>query len=163
MIRVVKYNPEWVQTFHDEAIKIKEALGNNCTETHHIGSTSVPGLSAKPIIDILPVVVDLRAVDEKNFKMQELGYEVKGEYGFMLRRFFVKAKAFHVHVFEQNNSDIERHLKFRNWMRNNPKDRDAYATLKKDLAKHYPNDMTSYCLGKDEFIGNIDEKAGWHG
>lgn len=163
MIEVVKYNPAWPQIFQDEAEKIKEALGNNCFAVHHIGSTSVPGLSAKPIIDILPVVFNLKDVDASNINMQKLGYEVKGEYGFMLRRFFVKENAFHVHVFEQDNPEIDRHLKFRNWMRNNPDDRDAYASLKEKLAEKYHNDRTSYCFGKDGFVANIDEKAGWHG
>jgi len=163
LIKVAKYNPAWPQLFQDEATKIKEAIGNNCIAIYHIGSTSVSGLSAKPIIDILPVVLNLKDVDASNLNMQQLGYEVKGECGFMLRRFFVKENAFHVHVFEQSNPEIERHLKFRNWMRNNPEDRDAYASLKEKLAERYANDRTSYCFGKDEFVANIDEKAGWHG
>src|SRR3990167_5600049 len=153
----------WPKIFQDEAAKIKEALGNNCLAIHHIGSTSVPGLAAKPIIDILPVVINLKDVDASNINMQKLGYEIKGEYGFMLRRFFIKENAFHVHVFEQGNPEIDRHLRFRNWMINNLEDRDAYAFLKEKLAEKYSNDRTSYCFGKDEFVANIDEKAGWHG
>ncbi|CAN5271606.1 GNAT family N-acetyltransferase [soil metagenome] len=163
MIEVVTYNPVWPEVFESEAIKITEALGNNCIAIHHIGSTSVPGLSAKPIIDIMPIVLNIKTVDLNNFNMQQLGYDVKGEYGFMLRRFFVKENAFHVHVFEQNNPEIERHLKFRDWMRRHLDDRNAYAALKKNLAKKFSNDRTAYCFGKDEFVATIDEKAGWHG
>lgn len=163
LIEVVKYNPEWPQVFRDEAIKIKKALGGNCVTVHHIGSTSIPGIAAKPIIDMLPVVFDLKTVDANNVNMERLGYEVKGEFGFMLRRFFVKEQAFHVHVFEQNNPEVERHLNFRNWMRDHPKDRNAYASLKKMLAKQYSNDKQSYCFGKDEFVADIDKKAGWQG
>lgn len=163
MIEIVKYNPMWPQIFQDEAAKIKEALGNNCLTIHHIGSTSIPGLSAKPIIDILPVVFNLKDVDASNANMQKLGYEVKGEYGFMLRRYFVKESAFNVHVFEEDNPEIDRYLKFRNWMRNNPDDRIAYASLKEKLAEKHCNDITAYCFGKDEFVADIDEKSGWHG
>lgn len=163
MIKVVEYNSAWPQVFRDEAIKIKDALGDNCITVHHIGSTSIPGIVAKPIIDMLPVVRNLKTVDTSNVNMERLGYEVKGEFGFMLRRFFVKENAFHVHVFEQNNPEIERHLNFRNWMRDHPKDRNAYASLKKMLAEKYSNDRQSYCFGKDEFVADIDEKAGWHG
>jgi GrpB-like predicted nucleotidyltransferase (UPF0157 family) len=153
----------WPQIFQDEAAKIKEALGDNCIAIHHIGSTSVSELSAKPIIDILPVVFSLKDVEASNANMKKLGYEVKGEYGFMLRRFFVKENTFHVHVFEQGDPEIERHLKFRNWMISHPEDRMAYASLKEDLAKKYSDDRAAYCFGKDKFVANIDEKAGWHG
>lgn len=163
MIEVVAYNPIWPKIFESEAIKIKKALGNNCIDIHHIGSTSIPDLIAKPIIDIMPVVLNIKTVDLDNFNMQQLGYEVLGEYGFILRRFFVKENAFHVHVFEQNNPETERHLKFRDWMRSHPDDRNSYAALKKDLAQKFSNDRTSYCFGKDEFVALIDEKAGWDG
>lgn len=163
MIKLIPYQTTWPQEFALEAKKIQQALGKNCIAIHHIGSTSVPELSAKPIIDILPVVADLKAVDACNGNMQQLGYEVKGEWGFMLRRFFMKENAFNVHVFEENNPDIERHLKFRDWMRSHPEDRDRYEALKLALAAKFSNDRTAYTIGKDEFIANIDEQAGWKG
>ncbi len=163
-IEVVPYNPNWPSAFKTEAAKIKQALGDNCIEVHHIGSTSVPELAAKPIIDMIPVVCDIGAVDK--LAMEALGYETMGEFGIPFRRFFSKSKdlrTHNVHVFEQGNLEIERHLKFRDWMRNNPKDRDAYAELKNNLAIKFPNDIKSYCIGKDDFIANIDAKAGWDG
>jgi GrpB-like predicted nucleotidyltransferase (UPF0157 family)/N-acetylglutamate synthase-like GNAT family acetyltransferase len=163
-IEVVPHNPNWPELFKTESIKIKQALSDNCIEIHHIGSTSVPELAAKPIIDMILVVRDICAVDQ--LAMDTLGYEARGEFGIPFRRFFTKGKdlrANNVHVFERDSSEIERHLNFRNWMRNNPKDRDAYAELKNTLAKKYPNDIKSYCIGKDDFIANIDVKAGWDG
>lgn len=164
IIEVVPYNPNWPSAFEVEAAKIKQALGDNCLRVHHIGSTSVPGLDAKPIIDMIPVVLDICAVDK--LAMEALGYETMGEFGIPFRRHFTKGKdirTHNVHVFEQGNLEIERHLKFRDWMRNNPKDKDAYANLKNSLAKKFPNDMMSYWLGKEEFISSIDIKAGWDG
>jgi len=163
-IEVVDYSHDWPLACAREAANIKHALGDNCLEVHHIGSTSVVGLAAKPIIDMLPVVRDIRAVDQH--AMEALGYEAKGEFGIPFRRFFTKGqdlRTHNAHVFEQGNSEIERHLKFRDWMRNHPADRDAYAELKKSLAKKFPNDIESYCLGKEGFIANIDAQAGWDG
>lgn len=161
---VVPYNPKWPLVFELEAAKIKQALGDNCIEVYHIGSTSVPGLSAKPIIDMILVIRDIYAVDK--LAMESLGYESKGEYGIPFRSYFIRnkdARTHNIHAFEKENTEIDRHLKFRDWMRNNPKDRDAYAELKKILAKKFPECINSYCMGKDEFIANIDSKAGWDG
>jgi GrpB-like predicted nucleotidyltransferase (UPF0157 family) len=165
-IEVVPYNPNWPIYFEEEAKLIKAALGSNCIAIHHIGSTSVPSLSAKPIIDMIPVVKSIRDVDTKNAEMLALGYEAKGENGIPFRRLFGKGIALrthHVHIFEQNSLEIERHLKFRDWMRNHISDREAYAQLKINLAQQFPNDIMSYCLGKDEFIASIDAKAGYDG
>ena len=163
-IEVVAYNLNWPLAFEAEAARIKQALGDNCIEIHHIGSTSVPGLAAKPLIDILPVVRDICAVNA--LAMEDLGYETMGEFGIPFRRFFSKSKdlrAHNVHILEQGSLEIERHLNFRDWMRNNPEDKNAYAELKNSLAKEFPNDIKSYCIGKDEFVANIDAKAGWDG
>ncbi|MXJ74052.1 GNAT family N-acetyltransferase, partial [Escherichia coli] len=134
--------------FEQEAEGIKKALGGNCIEIHHIGSTSVPGLAAKPIIDMIPVVLDISKVDSANAAMQVLGYEAKGEYGIPFRRYFQKGynlRTHHAHIFERGNSEIERHLKFRDWMRAHPEDREAYACLKQELAHQHPYDITAYC------------------
>lgn len=167
LIEVVPYNENWPKAFAKEAEKIREALGDNCIEIHHIGSTSVPGLAAKPLIDILPVVKDIHLVNEAISDMQKIGYEAKGEFGIPFRYFFTKSigtsRTHNVHAFEKGNSEIERHLNFRNWMRNKEDDRNAYALLKIKLAAEYPNDIYYYCCGKDNFVNEIDRKAGWNG
>jgi GrpB-like predicted nucleotidyltransferase (UPF0157 family)/GNAT superfamily N-acetyltransferase len=166
LVEVVAYNSAWPTLFESEAELIKKALGKNCLAIHHIGSTAVPDLSAKPIIDLLPVVKDILQVDPCNAVMSQLGYEIKGEYGIAFRRFFQKGserRTHNVHVFEEGNSEIERHLKFRDWMRTHAPDREAYGALKTDLALKYPNDILSYCLGKDAFVAEIDSKTGFHG
>ncbi|HAU1193255.1 TPA: GNAT family N-acetyltransferase [Legionella pneumophila] len=166
LIKVVPYDSSWSMQFEQEAEQIKKALGNNCIDIHHIGSTSVPGLAAKPVIDMIPVVLDLSKVDSANTAMRTLGYEAKGEYGIPFRRYFQKGdnqRTHHAHVFELGNSEIERHLKFRDWMRSHPEDREAYARLKQELARQYSDDVTAYCLGKEDFIAIIDKKAGFNG
>ena len=166
IVKVVPYNTEWQHMFEAEAKLIKHALGNNCIDIHHIGSTAVPGLNAKPIIDILPVVKDILQVDHAVPAMEKLGYSAQGEYGIPFRRYFQKAKnnrTHNVHIFEKGNPEIERHLKFRDWMRTHDNDRDLYGKLKAELALKFPHDIDNYCLGKDAFIADIDTKTGFDG
>ncbi|MGQ3889267.1 GNAT family N-acetyltransferase [Legionella sp. CNM-1927-20] len=166
-VEVVEYQANWPTLFSVEASLIQQALGANCITIHHIGSTSVPCLSAKPIIDILPVVKNISLVEKAVCQMEELGYCYRGEYGIPFRRYFQKAqgdkRTHHVHIFESGNSEIDRHLKFRDWMRAHTDDREAYAKLKKELALKYPNDIMNYCEGKDAFITHIDSKTGYTG
>ncbi|PWU05977.1 MAG: GNAT family N-acetyltransferase [Verrucomicrobia bacterium] len=165
-VEVVPYNTEWAKMFELEAILIKEALGQNCLQTYHIGSTAVPGLSAKPVIDIIAVVKDIMKVDEANKAMENLGYKSKGENGMLFRRFFQKrgrGNNYNIHIFEEGNSEIDRHFKFRDWMINHADDRALYEKLKKDLAAKYPNDIFNYCFGKERFVADIDKKTGFNG
>lgn len=164
-VEIVPYNPQWPRLFATESKLIKEALGNNCVTIHHIGSTSVPGLSAKPIIDMLPVVRDIQVVDQATQAMESLGYEVKGEYGVAFRRYFQKSNNVsnhNVHVYQENDPEISRYLKFRDWLRSHPEDAKAYAKLKQELAVT-AQDMLDYCNGKDHFVGSIDAKDGYEG
>ena len=166
LIQVTPYDASWPIKFVKAAEEIKIALGSNCIEIHHIGSTAVQDLAAKPVIDMVPVVLDITKVDDANTAMLALGYEAKGEYGMPFRRYFQKGgnqRTHHVHAFEVGSPEIERHLKFREWMKNHPEDREAYAHLKQDLARQYPDDINAYCLGKDEFIASIDKKTGFNG
>jgi GrpB-like predicted nucleotidyltransferase (UPF0157 family)/aminoglycoside phosphotransferase (APT) family kinase protein/GNAT superfamily N-acetyltransferase len=161
-VEVISYNVAWPQMCDIEAEKIKKALGDNCITIHHIGSTSIPGLAAKPIIDMVPIVHDISAVDRTTKAMEALGYEAKGEFGMLFRRFFQK-KGFNIHVFEQSSAEIDGHLKFRDWMRTHPDDMEDYANLKKHLATIYPNDILQYVFGKDSFVRNILIKTGFTG
>lgn len=162
-VEVNNYNAAWAGMFEAEAQKIRDIFGAEIVDIHHIGSTSVPGLKAKPIIDIMPVVRDIEKVDAFNRQMNELGYEAVGEYGIPGRRYFRKGypkRTHHVHIFEVGNStDIDRHLTVRNYLRANRLAAEAYGNLKADLAERFPEDMASYIEGKDAFVKAL-EKAG---
>lgn len=165
-IKVEPYNSQWPEMFELEASLILEALGENCIAVHHIGSTSVPGLSAKPIIDILPVVKDIQAVDQYSKTMESLGYDVRGENGIAFRRFFQKGqnvRTHNVHVYQEGDPEIDRYLKFRDWMRSHEDDAQSYAKLKMELAAKFPKDILQYCNGKDAFVASIDAKDGFKG
>ena len=165
-IEVEPYNPDWPRLFEEESAQIMGALGDNCIMIHHIGSTSVPGLDAKPLIDMIPVVRDILQVDCAEKEMQALGYTARGEAGMLFRRFFYKdniPRTHNVHIFEEGNAEIDRHLMFRDWMRNHTDDRKNYADLKQRLAQEFTYDIDSYCFGKDQFVSEIDTKTGFDG
>ena len=86
-VEVVSYNPNWREMYKEESEKIKNILNDIIIDIHHIGSTALPGIKAKPVIDILVEVKDIERVDQYNHKMKELGYEAMGEYGIPKRRF----------------------------------------------------------------------------
>lgn len=162
-ITVVEYDNEWLSKFKEEAEKIEQILGDNLLQSFHIGSTSVPGLKAKPIIDIMPVVRDIDKVDDCRNEFEKLGYEYMGEYGIPGRRFMRKGKderSHHIHVFQYDNTDdITRHLAFREYLSHHKEVCHAYGEIKSMLAKKYPNDIDGYCLGKDEFVKQVERDA----
>lgn len=162
-IEVTAYCPDWEEKFWKEAAKIREILGENCIAVHHIGSTSVKGLRAKPIIDLMPVVRTIEDVDLHKKEFEALGYECKGEYGILGRRFFMKGgdqRTHHVHIFSENSKEeIERHLAVRDYLRTHEKEAEAYAALKTELAERFPYDNEGYCDGKDGFVKELEQKA----
>ncbi|HIS03446.1 MAG TPA: GrpB family protein [Candidatus Pullichristensenella avicola] len=162
-IVVVAYRPEWSEAFRAEAARIAAVLGENLVAIHHIGSTSVPGLCAKPIIDILPVVRDIEVVDKCNAAFIALGYTPMGEFGIRGRRYFHKGgdeRTHHVHVFAAENREaIERHLAVPAYLRAHPDEARAYGELKKALAARFPLDWEGYCDGKDEYVRALEMRA----
>ena len=162
-IEVVDYRPEWETMFKEESKKIKKILGKNCVGVYHIGSTSVKGLPAKPIIDIMPVVKDISLVDAHNGEFEALGYECRGEFGIPGRRFFAKGgdnRTHHIHIFEQSNqTDIQRHIAVRDYLNAHSDTAAKYAALKKKLAAEFPFDNDGYCDGKEEYMKSLEEKA----
>jgi len=89
-VEVVSYNPNWKEMYKEESGKIINILNDIIIDIHHIGSTAIPRIKAKPVIDILVEVKDIEAIDQYNHKMEELGYEAMGEHGIPKRRFFRK-------------------------------------------------------------------------
>lgn len=159
-IIVTPYNPDWPIIFEKEASKIKERLGTHCLSLHHVGSTSVPGLSAKPIIDMIGVV---KNPQETIQLLGSLGFKYKGEYNIPMRFYFNRSEGVEInlHVYEEGHPEIELNLLFRDYLRNHPKAREEYASLKDSLLKNETSYekkdslSTGYNLGKDAFIRKI--------
>ena len=166
-ILVVDYNPEWPKAFEDESAQIRRILGENLLRVFHIGSTSVPGLQAKPIIDIMPVVRGIAQVDACTAAFEGIGYEVMGEFGMPGRRYMRKGgdnRTHQVHMFQYDNTaDILRHLAFRDYLRCRPAICAAYGKLKSELARQYPSDIEAYGDGKEDFVKRVERDAlQWH-
>jgi GrpB-like predicted nucleotidyltransferase (UPF0157 family) len=161
-ITVTSYNNGWKRQFQIEALKLNEIFGSEILEIYHIGSTSVPGLSAKPIIDIMPVVQEITRMDKYDEEMIRIGYTPKGENGIKGRRYFQKGgnnRTHHVHIYEKGCKEIERHLAFRDYLRVTPEDAKRYGDLKERLAMMYPSDVESYIAGKNRLALEIEKKA----
>lgn len=134
-IIVNDYNPIWTEKYKEEVSLIQPILAENCVALYHIGSTSVPGLAAKPIIDIMAVVRSLAEVDSVAEKFSDVGYEYLGEFGIVGRRYLRKGgdkRTHQIHIFQADDwNNIGRHLAFRDYMRTHEKERDEYAKIKK--------------------------------
>ncbi len=164
LVEVVPYNPQWKKAFFAESGQIAKALATNLVVIHHIGSTAIPHIYAKPIIDFLIEVKELNLVTEQTPAMVALGYEAMGEYGLVGRRYFRKEnllgiRTHHVHIYEIYSPEIERHLAFRDYMIAHPEDAEQYSQLKQELAQKYPEDIEGYMDGKYEFVKRIERKA----
>ena len=163
-ITVVPYDPRWPEAFAAEAGAVATALGGNLLEIHHIGSTAIAGIHAKPVIDLLAVVSDLALLDRDAPRMAALRYEVMGEFGITGRRYFRRNNAagqrtHQVHAFQSGSPNVARHLAFRDFMRAHPALAAHYGELKQRLAEAFPNDVEAYMDGKDGFIKEMQAKA----
>lgn len=160
-ILIEAYRPEWQDMYAQEAEHLRPAFGDTIVRVHHIGSTAILGMSAKPIIDILVEVADIEAVDQQNNKLEQLGYEAMGEFGIKARRYFRKenqagARTHHVHTFEVGSPEVARHLGFRDFMIAHPELAAQYSDLKRRLVAEHQGDAESYINGKGPFIQHID-------
>lgn len=160
-IELVEYNPDWAKMYEEMKELFYSSFGNKISAIEHIGSTSIPDLAAKPIIDIMLGVEILKDADGIIPKMRELGFEYVSKYEDVMpyRRYFVKREngksTYHVHTVEINSSFWKRHLLFRDYLRRNPQARDDYCKLKKELAQKEWKDRNDYTDAKTEFICNI--------
>lgn len=161
---VVPHDPLWKSLFEAESIDIINALSENAIAIHHIGSTSIPGIYAKPIIDFLVVAKDLARVDERSDQMELIGYRTMGEFGIPDRRFFCKdnregIRTHHVHVFERTSDQVKRNLIFRDYLIAHRNQAQKYSDLKRELAQAYPRNIELYQQGKAAFIQEIGRQA----
>ncbi len=165
-VQVKPYDPQWPNIFQTEAHCIQKALGDNGLIIHHVGSTSIPGLAAKPVIDIIAVV---KNGEKAIAPLENTGYTHGGEYNIPFKEALTKRgqNDFNLHVFEHNHPEIELNILFRDHLRKHPSARDQYAQLKADLladeSNHEKNGamFVGYTLGKDPFIRSILHAAGY--
>jgi len=160
-ITLVEYDPAWTKIFVREATRIKAALGERAIVVEHVGSTSVPGLIAKPIIDILLVVAD--SADEPSYvpALEAAGYVLRiREPDWHQHRLFKGPDTnINLHVFTQGSEEIQRTLLLRDWLRTNEADRELYAPTKRSLARRKWKYVQNYADAKSEVVKAILESA----
>ncbi|MDP9397397.1 MAG: GrpB family protein [Actinomycetota bacterium] len=160
-IRVVDYDEQWPLRFQDAAARVRRALSERALGVEHIGSTSVPGLAAKPIIDMLLTVDDV--TDEAAYvpPLESVGFvlRVREPEHRMLR---TPARDVHLHVYEPDRVEVRNYLDLRDWLRVDPADRELYAATKRRLAQQQWTDMNAYADAKTDVVLEIlGRAAGW--
>lgn len=168
-IEVVDHTPEWSAFFEQEAAHLAVIFGTQLVAIHHIGSTAIPGIKAKPIIDILVIVKRIEMIETFNVPMQQLGYRPRGECldnpipGTPGRFYFSKdsdgVRTHQVHVCQEGHAEIEDKLIFRDYLRAHREEAQAYSRLKECLAAEHRHDIVRYIQGKDAFVHGMIAKA----
>jgi GrpB-like predicted nucleotidyltransferase (UPF0157 family) len=159
-VELVPYSAEWPATAERELGRLAHALNDLVVEGHHIGSTAVPGLSAKPVIDLLLVVRGVTELDDHAYSFQHLGYRCRGENGIAGRRYYTLDDAtgrrrFQVHCFTPESGEVERHLAFRDYLRMHPETARAYEAEKRRCRELHPHDSKAYCEAKAGWIAGV--------
>lgn len=173
IIEVVPYDPAWITGFEKEAAILNAIFGERVVELQHIGSTAVPGLDAKPIIDILVVLDHTDDINSFDRAMEDVGYRVRGECldapvpGTPGRFYFSKetngVRSHHVHVYAKGHWDILDKLAFRDYLRAHSSKAAAYGELKRRIAAQYRFDNIGYMRAKDGFVkSTLLEARRWY-
>ena len=164
---IVDYDPAWPGMFEKEKARLLAVAGTWMQDVQHVGSTAVPELAAKPIIDIMIAIYDLADVEKCIAPIESLGYGYMGEHGLPERHFFRKpapdtwiGRTHHIHMVLKNSNQWTNQVNFRDYLRAHPETRQAYQDLKRDLAGQFGNDRFAYTDAKQEFIFAALRQAG---
>jgi len=161
-IRLVDYDPDWPRQAQERIARLR-VLEPVLVAVHHIGSTAVPGLIAKPIIDLMPLVSDLAALDHERGALEALGYRWHGEYGIPERRYCTleigDRRVAQAHFFTMGSPQAHRHLAFRDYLRAHPGAAASYAAAKRHARDQHPNDSHAYGAAKQPWIDQAEAQA----
>ncbi|CAH1222161.1 hypothetical protein PAECIP111891_05298 [Paenibacillus allorhizoplanae] len=161
---VREYDPSWVQLFQQLRDFVLPVLSEFVVAIEHVGSTSVPGLAAKPIVDMDVVVSTQSDVLNAIQRLAKIGYVHEGDLGTTGREAFIPPTNIiwhHLYVCTMENSEYKRHILFRDYLRIHPEDAKQYGDLKLELAQRFQNDRLAYTEAKGEFVREILQRAGW--
>jgi len=159
-VELVPHDPEWSRKYAKEVPILKGVFLENLVSLHHIGSTSIPGILAKPIIDILGAVKSLDEVDKVVGYLEELGFRAHGEMNIPGRRYFTRIdNSVHLHIFKEGDPQLARHLTFCEFLIAHPEKAKAYEELKKQCASKFADNSLKYAESKTQFVRQMDEEA----
>jgi GrpB-like predicted nucleotidyltransferase (UPF0157 family) len=158
---VVDYDADWPHRYEEERARIVSVLGGLAVAVEHVGSTAVPGLGGKPVIDIMVGVRRLEDGQRCVGPLEGLGYEYLGELGIPGRLYFRRGlpREYQIHLVEHGGEFWERHLLFRDFLRTDPETAAEYHRLKKELALKFRSDREEYTEAKTAFIRSVEERA----
>lgn len=163
-IRIVEYDPSWVSMFEMIRDFVTPVLTDIVIAIEHVGSTSVPGLSAKPIIDMDVVVSSRAEVLIAIQRLESIGYIHQGDLGISGRETFAQPDGLpphHLYVCDTNNTELKRHVLFRDYLKSHPEEAKKYDELKQELAQRFRNDRALYTNCKTQFVNERLQLAGW--
>jgi len=164
-VRLTSYDENWARMYEEEAQVLRSIFGDEIRGLEHFGSTAVPGMKAKPVVDMMCLVKDIQVIDGYNDRMHALGYDVAGEWGIAGRRLFRKGgeqRTHHIHFYQNEHPQILRHLVFRDYLRAHPEEVERYTAMKEELAQRY-EDTSDYSKGKKPFVQEMEKRAlQWH-
>jgi GrpB-like predicted nucleotidyltransferase (UPF0157 family) len=164
-VELLPHDPDWARVAEAEARRLAEALGPCLVTVHHVGSTAIPGIHAKPILDLIPVVGSLAALDARQTEIEAQGYEWWGELGLRGRRYCTKAdratgrRIVQLHCYGEGSPEIIRHLAFRDYLRAEPDIAAAYDRVKADCRSRHPDDSHAYGDCKEAWIKQAEADA----
>lgn len=159
-VRLEEYNPKWKEMYNEEERLLKDLLKDNIIEIKHVGSTSIEGLCAKPVIDIMVTVEKLESVENfKHLFTLELGYDFKDDGGiggeYLVRKGSEDARTHFIHIIEEKSERYENFVYFKEYLETHPEMLEEYKKLKEELCEKYSDDRKSYTASKNDFIQNI--------
>ena len=161
VVELSPYTAEWRRLFEEEKALLQAAVGQHVLDIQHVGSTAVPGMIAKPIIDIGIAVASFEEARVCIPPIEHLGYKYRGEHGMPHRHYFVKGnpRTRHLHMHERDSPEWKNHVLFRDYLIEHREVAEAYAALKTGLAQRYSTDRQAYLHGKASFIERVLETA----
>ncbi|WP_374967239.1 GrpB family protein [Lysinibacillus sp. RS5] len=164
-VRLSDYTGDWKLMFEEEVKILKAIFGDEITSFEHFGSTSIPGMKAKPVIDMMCIVNEIEKIDSYNEQMKLMQYDIAGEWGIEGRRLFRKGgenRTHHIHFYQSDNPQIKRHIVFRDYLLANPEEASRYSQFKEALANKYES-TRDYSPAKKAFVSAMEKKAlAWH-
>jgi GrpB-like predicted nucleotidyltransferase (UPF0157 family) len=159
-VDVVEHDPRWAEMFEHERERLAQVLGDVAVAIEHVGSTAVPGLAAKPVLDIMAGVARTPLPERTLVALGALGYQYRGDSGVPGKQYFrTNPRTRHLHVVAFGGEDWVRTLAFRDYLRAHPAAVQEYEALKRDLARLHRDDRTRYLEGKASFIQSVLKRA----